>query len=272
MLKWIFNALYVSTFTLLVSGALIGGITHLLSWSQAFHLAYFAPSVAILAIISGQFDLLAKIRLDIIRENESVSVRARITDFIHWLMSVGIDVGTWMRGSVSISALILKLLLLSILGWQVGTLRGRLSSTSTYQTIQAVASAIVALGLGLAFGFLRFSDTTVFGYGWWVETSSAIIAILLVTKFIWDDLQFMRVKGTGGYTRSLFQKGVLGNLLIVWFWLHTISQGGFGNGTWWLQNASLTISTIVGNLIYIGYWLTYEYYRKREGSMILPQG
>ncbi|HEY4515494.1 MAG TPA: hypothetical protein VJJ22_05080 [Candidatus Paceibacterota bacterium] len=265
-LQKVLGSLYWDALAVIAMIAIYGLLSGKMSWSGVFHLGYWMPPIALLAIISGQFDLLESIRT----KPDPVSLKARLTDFVHWLLLIGLDVGTWMRGSASIWTFLLKLVLLAIIGWQAGLLAkrsGYVGGLISRGSVIPALSALGALGLGVTCGYFRATDHSAFGRGWTFEVIAAFVATGLVMKFIYDDVVVMRSKGTAGYPRALFLKGVFCNALVVWFWLHAMSQGGFGNGSWWLENLGLCFNVIVGNLIYLGYWQLYEHYRRADARI-----
>src|SRR3989344_5615629 len=94
---------------------LIQKILGTLYWVNVFRLADWAPSIGMLAIISGQMDLLASID-----SGGVVNIKARCLDFIHWLFLMFLNIGAWLVGGTAISWFILKVILLGIIGWQIG--------------------------------------------------------------------------------------------------------------------------------------------------------
>lgn len=113
-------------------------------------------------------------------------------------------------------------------------------------------------------GAVRAADASPRGWGWALETVTAIIATLIVLWFIAVDVKTMRESVRIGYPRSMFLKGIACNALIVWYWAHTIVQGGGFNLHALIDEAGLTFNTIAGNLVYLLYYLAFEYYKARE--------
>ena len=227
-------------------------------WSfVTFHaIAFWIPPVGILVILSGQFDLLLAIR-----DGEKVNIEARIYDFIHWALLLSINVGAWMIGGVSQSWFWMQLLLLSVIGWQIGEgLRSYWKLTASAVIARILFSAC-AVFLGLLIGFLRQLDYSLFGPGWGFEVISAIVATVIVFRWILLDLETIRTKGVH-YPRSFFLKGIFSNALVIWFWASIMLHGGFGSFEWWLRNAGLGFNVLVGNAIYLWYWGMYEYYEQ----------
>lgn len=229
-----------------------------MDWIYVFHaLAYYLPAIAILSVISGQIDL-----LESIQAGGEVNLKARIYDFVHWLMLIGINIGAWMIGGVTIWWFILKLLLLGVIGWQIGAGLKRRLKLFVSEKIAGFISTVAAFIFGGFAGYIRSIDDSPFGWGWMLEGATAVIATLIVVKWIYHDLQIIKQKAIG-YPRTFFVKGIFCNFLVIWFWLHIMTEGSF-NSIWWIRNLGLSFNVLVGNLIFLIYWLTYEYHRKKQ--------
>lgn len=264
-IKILIGNLYWIFLSILVLHASYMKIIGLYKWSDIFHLAYYIPAVAILSVISAHINL-----LDSIRNGGEINLKARVYDFIHWLMLIGINVGAWIIGGVTVWWFILKLLLLYIVGWQIGIgLKRHLKLTSSEKKF-GFLFAFLALLLGLFSGYIRNAYEAPFGIGWYFETITAIIATLIVIKWIWHDIGTISGKASG-YPRSFFLKGLFGNFLIIWFWAHIMAKGDLHNLIWWLQNIGLSFNVIIGNLLFIVYWGIYEYYIKKQKLNILTR-
>ena len=182
----------------------IGKIFGIMSWIEVFHLtAYYLPAIAILSVVSGQIDLLSSMQV-----GGEVNLKARMYDFVHWLMLIGINIGAWMIGGVTILWFIFKLLLLGIIGWQIGVGRKIRLKLSVNEQIIGIISAIIAFSLGILAGYIRSIDASPLGWGWTFEGFTAIIATFIVIKWIWHDLQTISQKAQG-YPRTFFFKGIL---------------------------------------------------------------
>jgi len=263
-LKKIIGNLYWTTLILLVIFAISIKIFEASGWIKIFHLvAYYLPAVGMLSVSSGQIDLLSSMQ-----QGGMVNLKARIYDFIHWLMLIGINIGVWMIGGVTILWFILKLLLLVIIGWQIGVGLKRRLRLFVSERNAGIVFAIMAFSFGIIAGCIRNIDNAPLGWGWIFECSSAIIATLIVIKWIWHDMQTISQKARG-YPRTFFLKGVFSNFLIVLFWIHIMTEkGSLNDGIWWLRNLGLSFNVILGNVIYLIYWLMYEYYRDEQERCI----
>ena len=243
----------VGFLTLILFGVVMG-LSYENGWSHAFHLAFYAPTVGMLAIISGQLDLLYNIK-----EGQSVNIKARCIDFLHWLLLVFMNIGAWMVGGASISWFLLKIVLLGVIGASIGIGMQRLWKPSTTEKWVGLLAACAAMMLGILGGILRNSDSSYLGYGWATETITAIIGTIIV--IVWISMDMRQIKKTASaYPRSTFLKGILSNTLVLWFWLHVMVQQGIGNISTWVSHTGLTFNILVGNILYIVYWLMYEYH------------
>lgn len=252
--KRVIGSLYWVCLIVLVAYAFLMKILGLMNWTDIFHLAFYVPAIAMLSVVSGQIDLLSSMQ-----KGGIVNLKARIYDFVHWLMLIGINIGAWMIGVVTIWWFVLMLLLLSIIGWQIGVgLKNKLH-ISANEKITGLISAIIAIFLGLSAGYIRNVDKSPFGWGWGFEWITAVIATLIVFKWIWHDIQTISKKASD-YPRSFFLKGVFCNFLIIWFWLHVMIKSDWN----WLAEIGLSFNTIVGNIIYFIYYGAYEHHLKKQ--------
>jgi len=62
--------------------------------------------------------------------------------------------------------------------------------------------------------------------------------------------------------------------LVLLFWIHVMSQVGtdFSALQWWIINTGLTFNVLVGNLIYLGLYISYERYRRIQERSDIPFG
>lgn len=246
---WVSLAIFIATL-------FFRRLTNTMDWNNILHSAYYLPAIAMLSIISGQFDLLKSIE-----KGSHINLKARVYDFVHWLMLIGINVGYLLKDGVTPLWFGLKLTLLAIIGWQIGLSLKKKLHLTTNEKKAGIVSACAAFILGLLAGGIRSADQSQFGWGWRFETLTAILATLIVVKWIRDDLQTISQTETPEiYPRSFFLKGILGNTLILWFWWHIMSNGDITSGIWWLENVGLTFNVLVGNIIYLDYWRRYERY------------
>ncbi len=256
-IKKILRSLFWAALGVFIIMCLEAKLSGKIDWIGVFHMAYYVPAIGLLAAVSGQIDLLTSIQT-----GGNVNLRARIYDFIHWLMLIGIAIGSWMVSGVTIWWFIIQLILLFIIGWQVGAgIRQRLRLTIK-ERVAGIIFGTVALITGLCAGYIRSIDKASLGWGWLFESSTAIIATVIVFNWIKNDLRTIR-KSASGYPRSLFLKGLFSNFLVLWFWSHIMVNAGF-DGTSWLRNLGLSFNVLVGNLIYLVYWLLYEHHRKLQ--------
>ena len=186
----------------LVSAAKLLGI---INWKGVLHLGYYLPALGMVSIISGQIDLLKSIK-----NNGLVNLKARIYDFIHWLMLVSIDVGYLLSNKVTLGLFVLKLVLLAIIGWQIGAGMEKRLELAAETKKKGIIFAVAAVMLGLASGHARTIDQTYLGWGWMLESATAIIATLIVAKWILADLGVIK-KNYQGYPRGFFIKGIISN-------------------------------------------------------------
>jgi len=227
------------------------------SGSDILHLAYWAPSIGMLAVISGQMDMLSSIR-----EGKEINLKARALDFIHWFFLMFLNIGAWLVDGTAISWAILKVIMLGIIGWQIGVGIQRRWSPTKNEIMAGTIALIVAMCLGSLAGYIRYLDSGDFGWGWAVESITAIGSTLIVGWWIGLDLKNIAQKAAE-YPRSMFLKGIFSNALIVWFWIHIMSlEGGLASGA--THQLGLTFNTIVGNLLYFVYYGAYEVYRRRQ--------
>jgi len=259
LIQKILGTLYwVMLAALVVNGYTIITITSG-DWVNVFHLAYWAPSIGMLAIISGQMDLLASID-----SGGVVNIKARCLDFIHWLFLMFLNIGAWLVGGTAISWFILKVILLGIIGWQIGVGINRRWNPTRNEKIAGTIALVLSMALGTMAGGIRYLDASKFGWGWVVESITAIVSTFIVAWWIWMDLQTISEKAKD-YPRSTFLKGIFSNSLIIWFWLHVMHiEGGFATGM--LHQLGLTFNALVGNLLYLGYYSAYEYHRARQAN------
>lgn len=251
-----------------------------------FHaLGPYFPVISSFFVIGFQFELLKKILA-----RKELSLRARVLDCIHWLMLIGFVVSTWLSGGTSIIWYAQILLIVGAIGWQIGVLsRHTTDNLSGKEKFAGAAGALIAVSLGVLAGYMRTIDQSAFGYGWALEVLTAVVATFIVMWFISLDLQVIRRKHDG-YSRQGFLKAVVGgNLLIVLSWVHVMSApiggdllsalapygivstegGNWSNFYWWAHNFAYSFNTIVGNLIFLYYYLTYEFHRSRQEAVAL---
>jgi len=247
--------MYWLTLLILAIYAIFAKLTNSLDWVGILHLAYYLPAVAMLSVISGQIDLLSSIQ-----KGGVVNLRARILDFTHWLMLIGVNIGAWMIGGVTILWFILKLILLAVIGWQIGAGIKNQLKLQFNEKVLRIMTAIAAFLLGLFTGYIRNIDSSIMGWGWFLETITAVVAILIVIQWIWHDIKTIS-KDVSGYPRSFFLKGIFGNSVIFLFWIHIMIQTHWN----WEMQAGLSFNVLIGNIIYIIYWLKYESCRWQQG-------
>ncbi len=241
-------------------GLVVGGFVELAygkGLAGIFHLAYWAPSIGMLAVISGQVDLLASIE-----KGNEVNIKARCLDFIHWLFLMFLNIGAWLIGGTAISWFVLKVMLLGIIGWEIGVGVNRIWHPTKSEKIAGFVAVVFSVVLGISAGYIRYLDTSEFGWGWVVESFTAIVSTLIVAWWILVDLTTISKKAIG-YPRRLFLKGIFSNFLILWFWFHIMYlEGSFARGT--IHQFGLTFNVIVGNLLYLFFYATYEYHHVRQ--------
>ncbi|OHA67039.1 MAG: hypothetical protein A3E07_00795 [Candidatus Wildermuthbacteria bacterium RIFCSPHIGHO2_12_FULL_45_9] len=259
------------SYWILLAILLAGGLVQVpdQGFSEAFHwIAFYLPPIALLAVISGQIDLLYAIS-----RGQQINIQARMYDFIHWFMLVALNIGIWMFGGVTIWWFLLQLPLLAIIAWQIGIAFHRHLRLSYPEWVAGVGAGCFALLLGIGTAAIRYADSSTFGWGWILETITATVATLIVLRWILLDISTIRTTLQGsntGYPRAFFLKGVFGNSLILVFWFHVMLEGGISNQLWWLKNIGLTFNVLVGNALYLAYWLLYEYYRSKSGKSKQP--
>lgn len=224
-------------------------------WSL-FEQAYYAPLIGSILILWAQLDLLASI----IRGGK-VNIKARLWDLIHWLLLISINVSTWIHGVVTPWWFILQLLMLGIIGAQIGAASGD-TVFLRKEKLAIYICALSAIILGINTGLFRARHDAVLGLGWWFETVSATVATAIVLKWVLADLNLIQTAASG-YPRSFFVKGILSNLLFVWFLLFSLDIRHFSAESL-LANLGLVINVVVGNLIYLCYYICYEYCRHYE--------
>ncbi len=228
------------------------------TWNSIFHLAYYVPPIGLLALISGELDLLSSIE-----RGGVINMRARCMNFIHWFLLIFLNIGAWMTGGVNISWFVLKVVLVAIIGWQIGVglnKRWRLTANERFAGTMAL---ILATLLGLGAGMLRAADQSPRGWGWLLETITACGSTAVVMAWILTDIKTIRGKAAD-YPRSNFRKGIFSNSLIVWFWLHIAMPNDGLSKEAIIDNLGLTINVIIGNLIYLTYYAIYEFHRLRQ--------
>lgn len=257
---WVFQWLYRLGFALLF-GYSIGKYVDGGFWEMLEAGAFYVPAVGVLAIISGQLDLLKKNM-----EGGAVNIWARCLDFLHWFFLIFMGIGVWMLGGVSISWFLLKLVLIAVIAWQIGIGVMRHWRPTQNQITAGATAAVLSIILGIVACVVRVQDTSQFGWGWVLETSTSIFATGIVAWWIVTDLSTIKVKASD-YPRSFFLKGIANNLLFVLFWINvlhlSIAKTGSPGGAVWLE-AGLTFNTVVGNLLYLTYYAVYEYHRNKQ--------
>ncbi len=256
--RQVLNVLYLGGLIAIMGFAVIGLATDRIDLAGALHLAYYFPALAMLFVISAQTTL-----LESIIAGGAVDIRARMWDFIHWLLLIGINVGAWLHDGVTIWWFILKILLLAVIGWEIGAGVARRFQPMIGEIATSTISALIALTAGLYAGYLRAIDTSPYGVGWRAESLTAVISTLIVIKVISRDLGVMKRDCTG-YRRAFILKGIACNTLILLFWVHLMAMRGFSAPrTWWL-NLGVTFNVLVGNAIYLYFWWMYERCRRRQ--------
>ncbi|MBI2625291.1 MAG: hypothetical protein HYW70_03080 [Candidatus Nealsonbacteria bacterium] len=254
LVYWITLAILVPVVLLVQRGSFENNIQLFLS------IAYWLPAIGILAVISGQFDLLSSIQ-----KGGEINIKARIYYFIHWVMLIGVNIGAWMIGGVTILWFVLQLSLLAIIGWQIGVGLKRRWKITLEEKITGITMAMAAIGLGLIAGYIRSLDQNVLGWGWGLEFTTAIVAMFIVARTIMLDIATIQIKWSG-YPRSFFLKALFSNTLVLLFWLSIMLriEGGLMDPNWWIRNAGLSFNVLVGNALFYLYYFNYEYYRKKQ--------
>jgi len=225
---------------------------------------FYLPFIGLVSGLLAEVDLLLSIR-----RNGLVNIRARLWNFTHWLMLIGITVGSYLLGEVTIYWFFTQLILIGILGWQVGEGLRRKWRFSIMEKASAWIFGFLALGLGAIAGYARYIDQSIFGWGWRMELVGSIVATFIVWRFIALDIKVVK-QNYRGYTKGFLFKTILSNLFVLIFWANLIWQpaSGFTTASWWLRNIGLSFNIIIGNLItfvFFGYWLRY----RRKQSHIL---
>ena len=218
------------------------------------------PAVAMLFVLSLQWDILRSIA-----RGNNVDIRARIIDFMHWLLLVSVAVGTWLSGDTSQWWTIVMILTLGVIGASVGfgVYRQKIRFTSG-ERISAAAGALCAVGIGICAYLLRTDSSMAQtalrqSYGWWLDTASGFLSIVLVWGFIDRDLRVIRIDWRG-YSRSMFLKGIFCNSLMALSFIGALTSSG-EPFEWTLAHFGFSFVVIVGNALYLWYYASYEYYR-----------
>lgn len=234
------------------------GMIAFIRWATngpVLELAAWAPAVGMFAVISGQMDLLAAIEA-----GKKINLKARVLDFIHWILLIGVNIGAWLIGATDLSWFTLKIILVAIIGWQIGVGLVRRSRLNIEEQTGGLTAIIFAVIIGLGSGYARALDAESFGWGWIIETATAILATLIVLYWMRADLGTMR-KNPFGYPRSVFHKAMISNALVLWFWAHVMVTSAEQAPHAWLAHLGLTFNVLVGNAAYLCYYGAYEYYR-----------
>ncbi len=249
---------YRVSLLVLVGHTAYGGVVN--GWNAAFHdSAYYIPIVAMFLTFSAQADLLEKIY-----QGEVVNIKSRAIDFFHWLLLTFMFVGRWEMGGMTIWAFLLNIVLLSIIGWQIGVGIGRQWFPTKKEKHLGMALVVIAACLGLAVGKIRTLDSELFGWGWALEVVTAIMATLMVVWWIVGDMSVITHKASG-YPRSFFLKGMCNGALAILLLYHLITSY-HGGGTYeaWKVNAGIAFNVIVGNGVFWVYYLAWEYCRRQQ--------
>lgn len=228
----------------------VGTSSKLVSWTDVWNLARFLPAVAMISVIAGQLDLLKSMA-----DKGEVNLKARVYDFVHWLMLIGISVGYLINKGATPLWFGLQLILLAVIGFQIGVgLKNKLDLPLKSRQVGWL-NALLALTLGIVTGILRAGNQADFGWGWKMESITAVIATMIVIKWISDDLKVIAVKPQG-YPRTFFIKGVICNLMVFGFWVHVMNNDYSALN--WQRNFGLSFNVLIGNIIYLIYWIRYE--------------
>ena len=233
------------------------------TWEQAFHnTAFYLPVVASIFCLSFQFDLFTQIV-----ERKEINIKARAIDFIHWLLLISINVSLWMFGGVTIWWLVLQLAMLVLIGAQIGIRSAQRESIfSMNEKVAGGVAASFALLLGSAAGYIRYASPEGSSAGWWLDSITGIVSIVLVVGFITQALSTIRKDWTP-YPRKIFLKGVFGcNVMILLNWVSVMSKAdcNWSYECWFGQHFGFTFVTIVGNSVYLAFWGMYEFYRAKQ--------
>ncbi|MDP3993961.1 MAG: hypothetical protein Q8P75_03210 [bacterium] len=232
-------------------------------FTPTFHaVAYYLPTIGILTIISAQFDILSKIS-----EGQEINIKARFLDFSHWLLLLFMFVGRWMvEGAASFSWFVLGLVLLAVIGWGIGIGVKRIWVPTLRERVGGIIFTALAVALGLIVGAVRYMDPQPLGWGWALESATAVISTGIVGWWIWLDMKNIS-RRPDAYPRSAFLKSIYSNGLAIVFWVHLIQIfGGFSQYTL-LVNLGITFNVLVGNLLYLGYYGYYEHCRDRRPGL-----
>ena len=172
-------------------------------------------------------------------------------------------VGRWMMGGITIWDFILTTVLLAIIGWQVGTGIGRQWLPTIGEKWVGVAMLVAAAAIGLVAGAVRYADPSTFGWGWMLETITAIVSTAIVIWVITNHIRTIR-KDASGYPRGFFLKGVFNNALAIWVLAHLILsyQGSVVEA--FASNAGFAFNAIIGNIIYFAFYLMWEHHRAKQ--------
>lgn len=234
-------------------------------WQDLFHdIGYYLPAVCTIGVLSLQMDVCASVC-----EGRDLSIKARGLDLVHWLLLTFIAVGGWMQGGATPVWFVVQLLILAVIGWTIGIGIKQQWQPSIGERRLGALLLTGAVVLGSVCGAVRAADSSPRGWGWGLETATAIIATLIVLLFIAADVKTMRRSVRIGYPRSMFLKGMLCNAFVVWYWAHIIVQRGGFNTRTLVDEAGLTFNVVVGNCIYFFYYLAFEYYKAGERKRIV---
>ena len=231
-------------------------------WSTVFHdVAYYIPATAMFLMLSGQVDLLEKIR-----KGGEINIKAQAIDFTHWFLLLFMQVGRWMMGGFTLWAFVLTLILLTIIGWQIGTGIGRQWYPTVGEKRGGIAMLVASAVLGLVAGAVRYVNPSNFGWGWMLETGTAIIATGIVVWVITSHIKTIAKKASD-YPRSFFLKGVSNNALEIWVLTHLILsyQGRMAEA--FASNAGFAFNIIVGNAIYFVFYVLWEIHQWRQSKL-----
>jgi hypothetical protein len=118
---------------------------------------------------------------------------------------------------------------------------------------------IGATMLGLLAGATRYVDPTQFGWGWLLETITAIVATAIVAWWMYQDISTIKMRAAG-YPRSRFLKD-LGSIALVNIVMINLlaTYPGTWSITFW-ANAGFLFNVIVGTGMYLVYYVMWEYY------------
>lgn len=209
------------------------------SYSGIFHsLAYYLPSVAALFVVSLQIDY-----LDSIVRGKEVDVRARIIDFLHWLLLISINVSMWFSGEITVWWVLTNLVVLAVVGASVGIglSRKKLVLTAGEKT-SAYIFGIVAIGLGVATWFLRSVEMLSAKPHWAVALVVSTAIFCSVWRYVSRGLarEELGMWGHVGFPLMGFLGGAMGAI------------GGWNNFSyaWWMDTlTSIVATTLVSGFI-----------------------